>query len=67
MDRWRVCCWVGNVGTYVVLLNSELLWAVTYPKWLVAGLQPRRPGFIRRDVRFVVDKMALWEVFLCQC
>ena len=55
---------MGNEATYVVLINSGLLWAVPYLRRLVAGLQPRRPGFKRRDVRFVVDKVALWEVFL---
>jgi branched-subunit amino acid transport protein len=35
-------------------------------EWLVAGLSPRRPGFAARSVHvgFVVDKVALGQVFL---
>jgi hypothetical protein len=41
-------------------------WAVPWLRRLVAGLSPRRPGFDPGSVhvRFVVDKVALGQVFL---
>jgi hypothetical protein len=40
--------------------------AVPWLKWLVAGLSPRRPGFAAGSIHvgFVVDKVALEQVFL---
>jgi hypothetical protein len=40
--------------------------AVPWIRWLVAGLSPRRPGFAPRSINvgFVVDKVALRQVFL---
>jgi hypothetical protein len=40
--------------------------AVPWPRSLVAGLSPRRPGFAPGpiNVGFVVDKVALGQVFL---
>jgi hypothetical protein len=39
---------------------------VPWVRWLVAGLSPRRPGFAPGSVHvgFVVDKVALGQVFL---
>ena len=44
------------------------LWAVSWLRRLVAGLSPRRPGFDPGSVHvgFVVDKVALGQVFPCQ-
>jgi hypothetical protein len=43
-----------------------MLWAVPWPRQLLAGLSPLIPGFAPSSihVRFVVEKVALEKVFL---
>jgi hypothetical protein len=44
----------------------KFLWTVPWLRRLVAGIRPRRPGFDPGSVHvgFVVDKVALGQVFL---
>jgi hypothetical protein len=52
--------------TYLSFHPSKLSVAVPWLRSLVAGLSSRRPGFApgSSHVRFVVDKVALGQVFL---
>jgi hypothetical protein len=54
---------VYKSGSSVLLTNCP--WAVPCLRRLAAGLPPRRPGFDPGSVHvgFVVDKVALWQVF----
>ena len=51
---------------YINDTTKPLVRAVPWLRRLVAGLSPRRPGFDPGPVhvRFVVDKVALGQVFL---
>jgi hypothetical protein len=53
---------IWNPQVHYHVHNRAVLWL----RWLVAGLSTRRPGFDPRSVHvgFVVDKVALGQVFL---
>jgi hypothetical protein len=62
-------CWLSCQGILSVPFDSiEIVcnWAVPWLRRLIAGLSPRRPGFDSGSVHvgFVVDKVALGQVFL---
>jgi hypothetical protein len=48
------------------MTTNTVTWAVPWLRSLVAGLSPRRPGFAPGSIHvgFVVDKVALGQVFL---
>jgi hypothetical protein len=57
--------WFRRLASHCAVTKS-LPYAVPWPRSLVAGLSPRRPGFAAGSIHvgFVVDKVALRQVFL---
>jgi hypothetical protein len=65
MDKQPVLCAVGSENLYSLSYTNSRL-ALPCLRQLVAGLSLRRPGFEPGlfYVRFVVDKVALEQVFI---
>jgi hypothetical protein len=61
-----VCALHSLLTTYCIYTGIYKRGAVPWLKRLVAGLSPWRPGFAPGSIHvgFVVDRVALWQVFL---